>query len=188
MPDASEADRIVRAFADFTDGAAMKSRDLVLLLLQHSPTPFARSHFTPGHITCTGLVLSPDTERILLVHHRRLDRWLLPGGHVESSDPSLADTARREVVEETYASLGPDAPLALAGIDVHGIPPKRHEPFHLHHDLVFLFRAESDRCGVSNESRAVAWCAPDEFDRYDVPENVRRSWRRVKTDAALRLR
>ena len=36
-----------------------------------------------------------------------------------------------------------DAHPLLVGIDVHGIPPGRREPFHLHHDLIFAFRALS---------------------------------------------
>jgi 8-oxo-dGTP pyrophosphatase MutT (NUDIX family) len=165
-----------------SDGELEKSRDLVLGLLRFSRKPFSRKQFEPGHITCTGLVFAPgglttplqDTE-ILLVHHRRLDRWLLPGGHVESDDAQIWDVARREVIEETGVELehGPQPPLI--GIDVHGIPPGKGEPYHLHHDLLFAFRATSRDFQVSSESRAVAWARPDEFDRYDLPGNVRRA-------------
>jgi len=163
------------------DGEAQKSRELILMLLGESLQPFSRFQFTPGHITCTGLVLSPDARRVLLVHHRRLDRWLLPGGHVELEDVDIWDTARREVIEETGAHLAPDGRPALISLDVHGIPPRRSEPYHLHHDLVFFFRAIQDTFEVSEECRAVAWCAPEEFDRYAVPGNVRRAWARVST-------
>lgn len=156
-----------------------KSRDLVLMILEHTPDPFSRHQFTPGHITCSGLVLAPDGERILLVHHRRLDRWLLPGGHVEPEDGEIWDAARREVIEETGAALSADTP-ALAGIDVHGIPAGKGEPYHLHHDLMFSFRATGEDCTVSHESHSLAWCAPAEFDRYNVPANVCDAYRRVR--------
>ena len=156
-----------------------KSRDLVLMILEHTADPFSRHQFTPGHITCSGLVLAPDGERILLVHHRRLDRWLLPGGHVEPEDREIWDAARREVVEETAAELSADIP-SLAGIDVHGIPAGKGEPYHLHHDLLFQFRATGEDCRLSHESRAIAWCSPAEFDRYNVPANVRGAYRRVR--------
>ena len=161
------------------DGEALKSRELILLLLAVSPDPFSRRQFTPGHITCTGLVRSPDRARILLVHHRRLDRWLLPGGHVETVDAEIWDAARREVVEETGADLLPDACPLLVSLDVHGIPPRRQELYHLHHDLIFLFDARSETTQISEESRAIAWCAAAEFDRYQVPGNVRRAAARV---------
>ena len=160
------------------DGAALKSLELILYLLDHSPDPFSREQFTPGHITCSGMVIAPDGDRILLVHHRRLDRWLLPGGHVEPDDATIADAARREVIEETGAIL--DTTTVLAGADVHGIPGKGHEPYHLHHDLLFRFQALSDEFQVSEESHAVAWCTPAEFDRYAIPPNVRRAWQRYR--------
>jgi 8-oxo-dGTP pyrophosphatase MutT (NUDIX family) len=167
------------AFSDASDGEALKSRDLALMLLERSPAPFSRDQFTPGHITASGLVLAPDGVSILLVHHRRLDRWLQPGGHVELEDATVADSARREVIEETGAVLAPEAPSRLIGVDVHGIPPKGSEPYHLHHDLLFSFRALSDHFQVSPESRAVLWCNPAEFDRYSLPANIRRAYARL---------
>jgi 8-oxo-dGTP pyrophosphatase MutT (NUDIX family) len=170
---------LIRAFHDPADAAALKSRDLILMLLQCSPEPFSRSQFAPGHITCTGLVLAPDRERILLVHHRRLNRWLVPGGHVEPADAGVWDTAGREVIEETGVSLAPDPAPRLAGLDVHGIPAAKGEPYHLHHDLLFEFQATGASLRVSEESHAAAWCAPSEFERYAVPENLRRAYRRI---------
>ena len=163
-----------------SDGEALKSRELILLLLAATPDPFSRLQFTPGHITCTGLVRSPDGRRVLLVHHRRLDRWLLPGGHVEPEDDEIWEAARREVGEETGARLHPDPCPTLISLDVHGIPGRRREPYHLHHDLVFLFQAISETAEISAESRALAWCAPEDFDRYSVPGNVRRAWKRCQ--------
>ena len=174
---------LVRAFSDPSDGEAAKSRELILLLLEQAPEPFSRHNYEPGHITCSGLVLAPDCERILLVHHRRLDRWLLPGGHVEPDDPEIWDSARREVVEETGAILVPDSSFtALVSVDVHGIPvhAKRREPYHLHHDLTFSFQAVSEEFQISEESRDAVWCAPSAFDHYDIPGNIRRTYARVQ--------
>lgn len=178
-----EAGAIQALVAEFDapdDGAAMKSRELILGMLADTPEPLSRNQFTPGHITCTGLVLGPSLDRLLLVDHARLRRWLLPGGHVEPEDPSLEDAARREVLEETAAELDPDFAPVLAGLDVHGIPPKRGEPYHLHHDVVFTFRAVSERAIRSEESRAVAWCSAAEFDRFGVPPNVRMAFARMR--------
>jgi 8-oxo-dGTP pyrophosphatase MutT (NUDIX family) len=171
--DVRELGALVRGFEAPEDGAAMKSRELILAMLGGTESPLSRHQFMPGHVTATGLVLSSSGGRILLVHHARLERWLLPGGHVESEDRSAAEAARREVAEETGAVLDTGSAPVLIGLDVHGIPAKRGEPFHLHHDLVFGFRALSDAVECSPESRAVEWCAPAGFDRYDVPPNVR---------------
>lgn len=171
---------LVRGFADAADGDSLKSRDLALMLLECTPEPFSRHQFTPGHITATGLVLAPDGERVLLVHHRRLDRWLLPGGHIEPEDDSAAEAAGREVLEETGAVLAAAASAPLAGIDVHGIPAKGADPYHLHHDLMFAFQGAAEGLHASAESRAVVWCQPWEFDDYGVPRNIRRAYRRIR--------
>jgi 8-oxo-dGTP pyrophosphatase MutT (NUDIX family) len=175
MLNARTVARITEQFQDASDGQTLKSLELIRMLLECSPDPFSRKQFIPGHITCSGLVLAPDARGILIVHHRRLGRWLLPGGHVEPSDDTIDAVAAREVLEETGVSV---ADGRFAGADVHGIPAKGHEPYHLHHDLLFRFRAEAEAFVCSEESRAVAWCTPEEFDRYAIPDNVRRAWDR----------
>jgi 8-oxo-dGTP pyrophosphatase MutT (NUDIX family) len=174
-----QAVQVVESFQDSSDPAAIKSRDLTLLLLRNTPAPFSRSQFAPGHVTATGLVIAPDGERLLLVHHAKLNRWLLPGGHIEEEDDEVWKTASREVTEETGVVLFQE-PGVLAGLDVHGIPPHKGKPYHLHHDVVFYFRAESDDCRLSHESRAVAWAHPDRFEFYELPSNIRLAYERVR--------
>jgi len=146
---------------------------LVLLLLECSPAPFSREHFTPGHITCTGLVFNPPGDRVLTVHHRRLNRWLLPGGHIEPGDTTIEAAARREVLEETGVQCVVESAPVLAGIDVHGIPSNGREPYHLHHDLLFYFHARTAEIQVSDESHAVVWRAVTELETCGIPSNVR---------------
>ena len=174
MLQAPEVIRLLERFLPGRDGEAAKSRDLTLALLSWSPNPFSRKIFNPGHVTCTGVVLSPKLKRVLVVHHNRLDRWLLPGGHCERADPTISSVAQREVIEETGAVLlDRDAPLV--GVDVHPIPANRKEPLHLHHDLIFAFHAKSSKTECSLESRAVAWCDVTEYDAYDLPNPIRKA-------------
>ena len=177
MPSRDEAVSLVTSFAASPEEE--KSRDLILALLEHTPAPFSRDQFHPGHITCTALVLDPDGQRILLVHHHRLRRWLLPGGHVEASDSTLADAARREAVEETAVRIAPGSTARLAGMDVHGIPAHKGEPFHLHHDLIFRLDAEASDITCTEEAPVVAWCGIDEIDRYGVPASIVSAFQRV---------
>src|SRR5882757_4393264 len=83
------------------DALEHEHRARVLALLEDAADPFDREHFAPGHVTASAFVLDPAHERLLLILHSKLGRWLQPGGHVESGDPSVALTARREVLEET---------------------------------------------------------------------------------------
>jgi len=94
-----------------------------------------------GHLTGSAFVVDRDRKRLLLIHHKSLDRWLQPGGHADG-DPDLAAVARREVLEET--GLG-DLELLVPGpfdLDIHTIPEKRGVPAHLHYDVRFLLAAE----------------------------------------------
>lgn len=168
--------RLLGSVSFCDDGEAVKSLELTMALLRWSPSPFSRHVFTPGHITCTGVVLSPSRDAVLLVHHRRLDRWLLPGGHVEESDRDAGDTARREVTEETEADLDSPEPL-LVGCDVHPIPARGSEPLHLHHDLIFAFRARTLSVACSPESRDVLWRRITDLE--DLPGSIRRSVNRA---------
>ncbi len=173
---------LLRSLPPDADGALEKSRELALGILAGSPAPFSRNQFEPGHITCTGLVFAPGAGgEILMVHHHRLDRWLLPGGHVEAADVEIWDAARREVIEETGVELDEDDRPRLVGVDVHPIPAGKGEPYHLHHDLLFVFRAKSKGFRLSSESRAIAWAAESEFAHYNLPGNVGRAFRRART-------
>src|SRR6202166_5325202 len=119
MPSTGGALRLAAIFG--ASAEEEKSRELILALLEHTPAPFSRHQFHPGHITCTALVLHPDARRVLLIHHYRHRRWLLPGGHVEERDSTLSDAARREAVEETAVRIAPGSLARLAGLCVHCI-------------------------------------------------------------------
>jgi 8-oxo-dGTP pyrophosphatase MutT (NUDIX family) len=113
-----------------------------------------------GHLTGSAFVLDARRERVLLLHHRRLDRWLQPGGHGEGEvDPR--QIALREVEEETglsAAQLLPFPDERILDVDVHAIPARPGEPEHLHLDLRFGFVArEGSEPRVSHESKALRW-------------------------------
>ncbi len=170
-----DAVRLLERFDPAADGLASKSRELTLEMLRLTSAPFSRKQFTPGHVTCTALVFHPDQPKVLLMHHHRLKRWLLPGGHVEKSDVTLADAAAREAEEETRVRIDPRSKPRLAGVDVHGIPAKKAEPFHLHHDLIWSFRAQSAEITITSEAPAVLWAAESDWKRLQVAESIRNS-------------
>ena len=170
---------ILESFDPGADGMARKSRELSLGLLRHTSAPFSRDQFKPGHMTCTALVAHPTQRKVLLMYHHRLHRWLLPGGHIEKFDASLADAAAREANEETNVKIDPHFTPVLVGIDTHGIPAKRNEPFHLHHDLIWCFRAITERIDVSSEAPQVLWASSEDWDRLSIAESIRNSIERA---------
>jgi 8-oxo-dGTP pyrophosphatase MutT (NUDIX family) len=175
MRSTAEALSLVEVFVPAPEDE--KSRELILALIRETEAPFSRRQFHPGHITCTAVVLDPAGRRVLLMHHRRLRRWLLPGGHVEEDDATLGDAARREAVEETAVRIACGGAAKMVGMDVHGIPAnkKKGEPFHLHHDLIFAWAAESDVVARSEEAPEVVWCGAGEFEKYAVPGSIVRA-------------
>jgi 8-oxo-dGTP pyrophosphatase MutT (NUDIX family) len=114
----------------------------------------------PGHVTTSAFILDEAGERILLIHHRSLDRWLQPGGHYEAPE-DLAVSALREAVEETgMKGLVIDSWHRTSGlaidIDSHRIParPERGEPEHWHHDIRYMVRAK-ERTAIRPDLREV---------------------------------
>ena len=108
-----------------------------------------------GHITGSAWIVDTAGERVLLAHHRKIGRWLQPGGHSDG-DPDTLTVALREAREESGLDVRA-LDDAIFDIDVHRIPARDREPAHLHFDVRFLVQAEHDRFRVSEESHALAW-------------------------------
>jgi 8-oxo-dGTP pyrophosphatase MutT (NUDIX family) len=176
---ATQALALLAAFDPGPDRRATRSLEATIALLRHSPDPFSRSAFDPGHLTASGIVLSADGQRVLLVYHRRLRRWLQPGGHVEPEDPDLVATARREIQEETGVALDQCVPPVVVGVQVHRIPPRTDEPAHLHHDVAFRFVARPPEQIAPEVGREVVWCAIDRLAQYQVDRALERSVERA---------
>ncbi len=135
--------------------------------------PTNRDRFDPGHFTASGFVVSPDGSSLLLIHHRRLNRWLQPGGHIDPEDPSPIVAAAREVEEETGVATEPLA-AHLIDLDIHAIPAWNPEPEHEHFDLRFAFRALDARLIADDEVNDAIWVPWADVETYNVDESVLR--------------
>jgi 8-oxo-dGTP pyrophosphatase MutT (NUDIX family) len=117
-----------------------------------------------AHFTASALVVDPSGEHVALIHHRKIGRWLQPGGHVEPDDATLADGALREASEELGldVALHPTAPRPL-DVDVHEFPGRDGRPAHLHLDVRFLLVAAGrDLAHDAVEAHEAAWYAWDD--------------------------
>ncbi len=88
-----------------------------------------------GHITGSAWIVNRAGDRVLLTHHRKLGRWLQPGGHSDG-DPDTLEVALREAREESGLDVRA-LDEAIFDLDVHLIPARGHEPAHLKHPLIF---------------------------------------------------
>lgn len=144
-----------------------------LAWLAATDRPVNRMDFSPGHATASGVVVCGKTGRVALVNHQFLKRWLQPGGHVESDDPSIAAAAAREVREELGIAV--EASLArFIDIDVHEIPAGPKGPAHLHFDARFLFVVQGEEiCPAEGEAHA-RWFPIDEALAITSEESLTR--------------
>ena len=110
-----------------------------LALLEEPANPFVRERLE-GHLTGGAWLVSGDGRRILMTHHRKLDRWLQLGGHADG-DTDMARVALKEAEEESGLS-----DLALEGgifdLDRHWIPERKDVPGHWHYDVRYVIRAQ----------------------------------------------
>ncbi len=144
--------------------------------MERSPGATLISHPSSSLIRdFTVAVFVVHDSRVLLHRHRRLKRWLPPGGHIEPGElPD--DAAVREVWEETgvQATLcGPSSidvsrpgqPRQLtrpAGVQLADIAPN-----HQHIDLVYF------ATGLPAERREeVGWFGLDDLDPLELTEEV----------------
>ena len=129
-------------------------------------------HCQPGHVTASAWIVDRNGSRVLLAHHRKLGRWLQPGGHSDGEADSVA-VALREAREETGLDLAACSARPM-DIDIHEIPPRGVEPAHRHYDLRFALAARSDAFTVSEESHDLAWVGFDALETYTGEASILR--------------
>ena len=135
-----------------------------------------------GHVTASAWIIDSERKHALLTHHRKLDRWLQLGGHVDG-EPHVHLAALREAQEESGMErfrFLPDGPHPIPiDLDVHPIPARPGEPAHFHHDVRFLLMAEPGQAlAISDESNDLAWFTPAELALLDTDDSVRRMGRK----------
>jgi 8-oxo-dGTP pyrophosphatase MutT (NUDIX family) len=115
-------------------------------------------------------------QKVLLVHHRALQKWLPIGGHIElDEDPEQA--ALREAHEESGLQVellgerpptsedGTRALIAPRFMDIHRISDT-----HEHIGLIYLARVLSGDLTLSErEHHAIKWCSQSELADLQPP-------------------
>lgn len=137
----------------------------------------------PGHITASAWILSVDGRRCLLTHHRKLDRWLQLGGHVDGEE-HVERGALREAEEESgmhgFTLVRWTGDLVPLDLDVHPIPARGEEPRHEHWDVRFLLRAPAGQpLRISSESKDLRWCSAAELVACTREDSVLRLHRKA---------
>jgi len=117
-----------------------------------------------GYITASGLVIQGD--KVLLILHPHIKKWLQPGGHIDEGESPI-EAAIREVYEETglvcISDIENPEPI---DIDVHEIPanPIKNEGAHLHIDLLYQLKVLRDEAPLEKITKG--WFS---FDQIESP-------------------
>lgn len=162
-----------------TDAAQKTVAQAIADFVRRRPDCFFRS-CTEGHITGSAWVLDASGDKALLMLHKKLGRWLQPGGHADG-ESEVAEVALREAEEESGLSGLSRLSPRIFDVDIHAIPARPGEPEHLHYDLRFALKAPEGAELVGNEeSLALGWFAREAILEMRVDASVRRlahKWR-----------
>ncbi|HAV62473.1 MAG TPA: NUDIX hydrolase [Verrucomicrobiales bacterium] len=126
-------------------------------------------------------------NRALLIHHRKLDKWLPLGGHIElDEDPEQA--ALRETKEESGLDvelLGERPPTtgpgtrALIGprfLDIHRITDS-----HEHIGMIYWARPKGGETRLAaDEHHDIRWCTAADLDQLQPPISEAVKWYALK--------
>jgi 8-oxo-dGTP pyrophosphatase MutT (NUDIX family) len=117
-----------------------------------------------------------DGERVILIHHKKLNQWLPFGGHIEK-DEIPDDTLRREAEEE----LGVKIEFIHYPQPRRGNQRKYASPFyqnkhriseeHAHYCLFYLCKLKSGEIIKPNlaEMKEYRWIGEEDLARLDPP-------------------
>ena len=141
--------------------------------------------------TASGLVVTPQRDKALLIWHNKLQAWFQPGGHVDPNEQPCA-AALREVEEET----GLKAKLLCSGVHLdlamneaperqlatpycileEDIPANKKENAHKHLDMIYLMEHEEvDPPAISaREIGAFRWVTREESKDMHLFKGVRK--------------
>lgn len=129
------------------------------------------------HFTASALVLDASLTKVALHFHKKIQRWLHFGGHIEASDESFLAAAKREVIEESgLSSFQPlnnfAAPFNLHRHAMGEKYPKCTEHWDVQFVFVTNFPAHELRQGLnlSTESEDLSWWEIDNLPDLIAPD------------------
>jgi 8-oxo-dGTP pyrophosphatase MutT (NUDIX family) len=137
------------------DRREARSRKRILSALAALPRPFDEN---ADRLHVTGSAVVVGRRGTVLHRHKRLHRWLQPGGHLDPGERPC-DAALRESEEETGLALDhPAEGPRLIHVDVHD-----GARGHTHLDLRYLLLApDGDPAPLPDESPDARWYSWDE--------------------------
>jgi 8-oxo-dGTP pyrophosphatase MutT (NUDIX family) len=128
-----------------------------------------------GHLTGSAWILNEARDAFLLHHHRKLDKWLQLGGHVDEGE-DIMEASLREAKEESGIEELKLISSDIFDVDVHEIPARPEEPSHYHYDIRFLLQAPKNVNLVQQEAESLSliWVPIKEFFGNPLFKSIQR--------------
>ena len=136
--------------------------------INSNPDCFERS-LEIGHVTASSWLINQSGSHALLMHHRKIGKWLQLGGHCDG-DPDVLRVAIKEAKEESGFEDIQCVRSDIFDIDIHLIPENHNEKTHYHYDIRFLLQCKKEEKLVQNrESKGFMWIGK----KNDLPTDNR---------------
>lgn len=144
------------------------------------------------HFTAAVYIL--DNDQVLLIFHKKMQKWLPPGGHLELNE-TPAEAARREAREETGLEIEfiKDENIWINRWNANSferpymclleeIPPFGDKPQHQHIDFIYLATPTGGTV-VQNpqETDGIRWFSLEDVEKLTPDEEIF-----VETQQAIR--
>jgi len=140
---------------------------LISFLRSHSDKEIYSRTNLIGHITGSAFIVNEDNDKAMLVLHKKYNKWVAPGGHVEEGEDAR-HASFRETKEETGIEYLNPLSQEVFDIDIHRIPEREKngifEPEHWHFDVRYLYQTNEDGLVSIDKNEVNDYCW------YDIKE------------------
>lgn len=144
------------------------------------------------HFAASGVILNTDHSKVLLLYHKKLAKWLFPGGHVELNE-SPDETVIREIQEEVGLTVAFILTSEMESIEERVLPlpfcileeniaAHKDTPEHKHVDFIFLTQAKNEAIPETTEQHDVRWYTKGEVQGLDTFTSVKNICSQVMQD------
>ena len=144
------------------------------------------------------LITKELPRKVLLIHHKKHNVWIQPGGHLESIENPI-EGAIREVMEETGIDISfflkeivklDDLSSQLPSPDFfleETIPSHGDNPQHFHIDAIYIIEIDYQKVKEQvEEAYAIGWFEKDEIENLDMYQNTRKMLEKIFSQFAMK--
>ena len=137
------------------------------------------------HFAASGFVINPEETKVLLIFHKKLNKWLIPGGHVNKNE-SPDEAVLREIKEEvglTPRFVGnfndklklnseKQRPIPYCILE-ELIPQHKDKREHIHIDFIYILQSDKQDKIVNNEIHEINWVSKSEISDLDTFDSIK---------------